>query len=46
MLQLEGQEYIDKIFADKNRPAKATVEFFAEKIAAYKALLQELEGKK
>jgi hypothetical protein len=38
-----GQEYVDGIFADKNRPERLNKSFLEEKIEEYTKILQELE---
>ena len=45
LVEREGQEYVDQIFADKKRETKETVAFYQEKIAQYTALLCTLEKK-
>lgn len=38
----EGQDYVDQLFAEKNQLLKETKDFYYEKIAEYKAILESL----
>ena len=42
MVKEEGQEYVDQLFADKNKTIKADRTWFIKKIEEYEALLASL----
>ena len=42
MVEIEGQAYVDAIFAAKELKLKETPDFFFDKIAEYKKILESL----
>lgn len=40
----EGQEYVDRLFAEKELTLKETKDFYFDKIAEYKALLETVDN--
>lgn len=42
MVKEEGQEYVDQLFADKNKTIKADRTWFLKKIEEYESLLESL----
>ena len=45
LVDIEGQTYVDGIFADKNRAQKETLAFYQDLILHYQQLLKDLDEK-
>lgn len=43
LVEREGQAYVDAIFADKGKIVKGDLAFFAEKVAEYRTILEEVD---
>lgn len=43
MVKNEGQDYVDKLFKDKQKVTKADISFYLNKIEEYEQLLKQYE---